>query len=109
MKQTRNFKVRIHNGPNGDAVYLINAENHYDAYRRFSGIMLNNGFYHTRAIWRPLKQNPPTMEQVRRYGTRLRAKRTIRTYYFYPSNSSYPYSSSARRHHEAAIEIIKLK
>jgi hypothetical protein len=109
MKETRNFKVRIHNGPNGDAVYLINAETHYDVYRRFCGIMLNNGFYHTRAIWRPLKQKPPTIEQVRRYGSKLRTKRTIRTYYFYPSNTSYLLSSAARRNHEAAIEIIKLK
>jgi hypothetical protein len=109
MKQSRNFKIRIHNGPTGDKVYLINAKTHYEAYQRFCGIMLNNGYYHTRAIWRPLKQIPATIEQVRRYATRLRAKRTIRTYYFYPSNTSYPYSSSARQAYEAAIEIIKLK
>lgn len=109
MKNERNFKIRIYNGPQGDKTYLINAENHYEVYQRFCGIMLNNGYYHTRAMWRPFKTKPPTISQLRRYPTRMRPKRSIRTYYFYPKDVQYENSYDARKPHEAAIEIIRLK
>jgi hypothetical protein len=109
MKEDRNFKVRIHNGPYGDHVYLINAETHYDAYQRFCGIMINNGYYHSRAIWRALNGTSPTLAQVRKYGRGRKNRRTIRTYFFYPKNIHPAKTPSQRRLHEAAIEIIKLK
>jgi hypothetical protein len=109
MKQDRNFKVRIHNGPSGDQVYLINAETHYDAYQRFCGIMINSGYYHSRAIWRSLKGVSPTLAQVRKYGRTRRNTRRVRTYFFYPKNILPAKTPSQRRLNEAAIEIIKLK
>jgi|SRR5476651_1467676 len=109
MKQERNYKVRIHNGPFGDKVYLINAENHYLAYQRFCGILLNNGYYHTRAMWRSLRGKAPTLSQIQKYGPKRRPQRITRTYFFFPASCEHVFGSVQRRTHEAAIEITKLK
>jgi hypothetical protein len=109
MKLDRNYKVRIHNGPFGDKVYLINAENHYVAYQRFCGIMLNNGYYHSRAIWRSLRGKTLTIAQIRKYGPKRRPQKITRTYFFYPEDCNTIFGIAKRKIHEAAIEITKLK
>jgi hypothetical protein len=112
MKKERNFKVKLHNIDLPTTVYLVAAENHFEVYERFSGIIINRGYYHTKATWRPYTIKIPTLQQLKKNPFILRPGKTVRTYYFYPMEKDdlFPwYSSMERKKYEAALEVIKLK
>jgi hypothetical protein len=89
MKKERNFKVKFHNIDLPTTVYLVNAESHYELYERFGGIIMNRGYYHTKATWRAYSSKIPTIAELKKIAfRRLVNKRNIRTYYFYPSSNT---------------------
>jgi hypothetical protein len=110
MKKERNFKVKFHNIDLPTTVYLVNAESHYELYERFGGIIMNRGYYHTKATWRAYSSKIPTIAELKKIAfRRLVNKRNIRTYYSNTSELRFFTSMEKRKKFEVAMEVIRLK
>jgi hypothetical protein len=109
MKTTRNFKVRFHNIDLPTTTYLVEAEDHAEVFRRFSGIIRNKGYTESRAYWR--SYHTLMKGGIRNAFPPIGTKKKVRTFYFLPVEvmKSYRMTTTTRRRIEVAMEVTRLK